>query len=71
MGPFCEYIFEDGPLVTIENNGKSAFRVVKEFAWADQRAKVCFIFHKAQLRCQECFIEQETVLYETSKYSYA
>ena len=29
MGPFREYIFEDGPLVTIENNGKSAFRVVK------------------------------------------
>ena len=29
MGPFREYIFEDGPLVTIESNGKSAFRVVK------------------------------------------
>ena len=29
MGPFREYIFEDGPLVTIENNGKSAFCVVK------------------------------------------
>ena len=26
------------------------------FAWEDQRAKVYFIFHKALLRCEECFI---------------
>ena len=28
-----------------------------DFAWADQRAKVYFIFHKGLLRCKECFIE--------------
>ena len=26
-------------------------------ALADQRAEVYFIFHKAQLRCEKCFIE--------------
>ena len=38
---------------------KFAKIILKNFVWADQRAKVCFIFHKAQLKCQECFIEQE------------
>ena len=27
------------------------------FCVGDQRAKVYFIFHKALLRCEECFIE--------------
>ena len=47
---------------------------LKSFAWADQRAKVCFIFHKAQLRFQKCFVEQEQCfmkLQSLIKYSYA
>ena len=47
---------------------------LKNFTWADQRAKMCFIFHKAQLRCQECFIKQEQCfmkLQSLIKYSYA
>ena len=31
--------------------------ILKNFAWVDQRAKVCFIFHNVQLRCEECFIK--------------
>ena len=30
---------------------------LKNFAWADQRPRVYFIFHNAQLGCEECFIE--------------
>ena len=29
LGPSCEYIFEDGHLVIIDNNSTSIFRVVK------------------------------------------
>ena len=52
----------------------SDYIVLKNFTWADQRAKVCFIFHKVQLRCQECFIKQEQCfmkLQSLIKYSYA
>ena len=48
--------------------------MLKNFAWEDQRAKVYFIFHKVQLRCEECFIEQEWCfmkLQSLIKYSYA
>ena len=34
----------------------SAGYFLKNFVWADQRPKVCFIFHNIQLRCEECFI---------------
>ena len=33
------------------------YKVLKNFALANQRPKVYFIFHNAQLRCEECFIE--------------
>ena len=32
-------------------------KILKNFKWADQTPKVYFIFHKAQLRYEECFIE--------------
>ena len=38
---------------------------LSNFAWADQREKVYFIFYKALLRCKECFINLSTMLYET------
>ena len=41
--------------------------LIKNFVWADQRIKVCCIFHKALFRCEECFINWSTVPYGTSK----
>ena len=32
------------------------------FAWADQREKLCFVFHIAQLRCEECYMKIHTAL---------
>ena len=46
---------------------------LKNFAWADKKGKVCFIYHKAQLSGQECFIEQEQCfmkLQSLIKYNY-
>ena len=40
---------------------------LENFAWADQRVKVCCIFHKVLLRWEESFINCSTVLYGTSK----
>ena len=34
----------------------SAGYFLKNFVWADQKPKVCFIFHNIQLRCEECFV---------------
>jgi len=67
------HIFEDKRCTAL-NLATMLYFYLKNFAWADQRAKECFIFHKAQLRCQECFIEQEQCfmkLQSLIKYSYA
>ena len=51
----CTCIHGISLVLFISNN--DYVKTFKNFAWADQRANVHFIFHKVQLRCEECFIK--------------
>ena len=42
---------------------------LENFMWADQKVKVCYIFHIKLFKCEECFMNWSTMFYVTLKLS--
>ena len=68
MGKLHKYYSGVAKMPVFSCSGKEHYNILKNFAWVNQKAKVYLIFHKVQLRCEECFIKcQQCFIFVTSK----